>query len=204
MKEPFEKNVVVARDVFQQAGGVLRTRDAIAQGIHPRTLYAMRDLRLLQRLDRGLYRLSDLPPLSEPDLVTIAMKLPKGVICLISALNFHNITTQIPHAVHVAIKRGAEPPKLAHPPTQIYWFSGEAYTAGVEDHSIDHTIIRVYSAEKTIADCFKYRHKIGMDTVLEALTLYRALKKPSPRALLKYAKICRVENVMRPYLEAQI
>lgn len=155
----------------------------------------MRDAGILERLDRGLYRLTDLPPLSDPDLVTAANKIPKGVICLISALNFHDITTQIPHAVSIAVSRGTEPPRLDYPPIQLYWFTGEAYRAGIETHRIDSIQIPVYSAEKTLADCFKYRNKIGMDTVLEALTLYRDQEKPRPRKLIEYAKVCRVEKV---------
>lgn len=196
------KQIDTVRRAFRRGGGILRTGDALEQGIHPRTLYAMRDAGLLERLDRGLYRLTDLPPLSDPDLVTVANKIPKGVICLISALHFHDITTQIPHEVSIAVSRGTEPPRLEYPPIRLYWFSGAAFTAGIEPHRIDGTPVRIYSAEKTLADCFKYRNKIGMDTVLEALTLYRDQKKPKPRKLIEYAKVCRVEKVMRPYLEA--
>ncbi|ANO51890.1 type IV toxin-antitoxin system AbiEi family antitoxin domain-containing protein [Woeseia oceani] len=196
------KQVDAARRVFQRGGGILRTREALDHGIHPRTLYAMRDEGLLERLDRGLYRLTDLPPLSDPDLVTAANKIPKGVVCLISALHFHDITTQIPHAVSIAVSRGTEPPRLDYPPIRLYWFSGTAFSAGVQTHRIDNSQVRIYSAEKTLADCFKYRNKIGMDTVLEALTLYRDQHKPKPQKLIEYARICRVEKVMRPYLEA--
>ncbi len=197
-----DKQIEAARRVFRHGGGTLRTGEALEQGVHPRTLYAMRDAGLLERLDRGLYRLAGLPPLSDPDLVTVANKVPRGVVCLVSALHFHDITTQIPHAVSIAVSRGTEPPRLEHPPIHLYWFSGEAFTAGIEAHRIDNTRVQVYSAEKTLADCFKYRNKIGMDTVLEALTLYRDQKKPKPRKLIEYAKVCRVEKVMRPYLEA--
>lgn len=196
------KQFDTVRRAFRRGGGILRTGDALEQGIHPRTLYAMRDAGLLERLDRGLYRLTDLPPLSDPDLVTVANKIPKGVICLISALHFHDITTQIPHEVSIAVSRGTEPPRLEYPPIRLYWFSGAAFTAGIETHRIDGTPVRIYSAEKTLADCFKYRNKIGMDTVLEALNLYRDLHRPKPRNLIEYAKVCRVEKIMRPYLEA--
>ena len=197
-----DKQIDAVRRAFRREGGILRTGDALDQGIHPRTLYAMRDAGLLERLERGLYRLTDLPPLSDPDIVTVANKIPKGVICLISALHFHDITTQIPHEVSIAVSRGTEPPRLDYPPIRLYWFSGKAYTAGVEVHRIDGTPVQVYSAEKTLADCFKYRNKIGMDTVLEALNLYRDQTKPTPKKLVEYAKVCRVEKVMRPYLEA--
>lgn len=194
--------ITEALEAFREHGGILRTGEALDLGIHQRTLYALRDEGLLERLDRGLYRLADMPPLSDPDLVTVARKIPDGVICLISALHFHDITTQIPHVVSIAVRRGKEPPRLEYPPTKIYPFSGHAFTDGVETHSIDATHVRVYSPEKTIADCFKYRNKIGMDTVREAVELYRSHHKPRPRELLKFAKVCRVEKIMRPYLEA--
>ena len=196
------KHLDSAERIFQRNGGILKTGEALERGIHRRTLYAMRDAGILERLDRGLYRLANLPPLSDPDLITVARKISKGVICLISALHFHNITSQIPHAVSIAVSRGTEPPRLKFPPIRVYWFSGEAFTVGVEEHTIENTAIRVYCAEKTLADCFKYRNKIGMDMVLEALTLYRENGKPKPRKLLQFAKVCRVEKIMRPYLEA--
>lgn len=202
VKGATDKKIEAARRVFRQSGGTLRTGEALKHGVHPRTLYAMRDAGLLERLDRGLYRLSDLPPLSDPDLVTVAKKIPKAVICLISALHFHDITTRIPHTVSIAVPRGTEPPRLDHPPIHLHWFSGAAFTSGIELHDIDKTPVKVYSVEKTLADCFKYRNKIGMDTVLEALTLYRDQYKPKPGKLVEFAKVCRVEKVMRPYLEA--
>jgi len=198
------KQVEAAKTIFRRHDGILKTGKALSQGIHRRTLYAMRDEGMLVRLDRGLYRLADLPPLTDPDLVTVAHKIPQGVICLISALHFHNITTQIPHAVSIAVNRGTEPPRLVFPPIKIYWFSGEAFTAGVEQHSIENTTVQAYSAEKTLADCFKYRNKIGMDTVLEALELYRERGKPKPGKLIEFARACRVEKIMRPYLEAAL
>jgi len=199
--KPAPNKTEVAKELFLSNGGILRTGEALNLGIHRRTLYAMRDSGLLERLDRGLYRLADLPPLSDPDIVTVTRKIPDGVICLISALHFHDMTTQIPHAVSIAVRRGKEPPRLSYPPTKIYPFSGQAFTEGIEKHVIDKTTIRVYSAEKTIADCFKYRHKLGMDIVREALEFYRKNRKPNRRKLLQFARICRVEKVMRPYLE---
>lgn len=202
--KPVTTKTEVAKELFLKHGGILRTGEALNLGIHRRTLYAMRDSGLLERLDRGLYRLADLPPLSDPDIVTVTRKIPDGVICLISALHFHDMTTQIPHAVSIAVRRGKEPPRLSYPPTKIYPFSGQAFTEGIEKHVIDETTIRVYSAEKTIADCFKYRHKLGMDIVREALEFYRKNRKPNRRKLLQFARICRVENVMRPYLETML
>jgi len=195
---PFEKET----KAFNRGGGVLRTSAALRAGIHPRRLYEMRDSGVLERLGRGLYRLADLPPLSNPDLVTVAAKVPAGVLCLISALAYHEITTQIPHEVQLALPRGAEPPRLEHPPLRIFWFSGCAFTDGIERRKVDGIILRVYSPEKTLADCFKYRNKLGLDTVLEALRLYRTRKGTKVDDLMRFARVCRVEKVIRPYLEA--
>lgn len=197
-RDPFQN----ARAVFKKHGGLLKTTDALLAGIHPRTLYAMRDSGFLEQIARGLYRLADMPALESPDLVSIALKVQGGVICLISALSFHEITTQIPHEIYVALKRGTRTPRSSYPPLRIFRFSGKAFTEGVEAKEIDGVSIRIYSPEKTLADCFKYRNKIGMDTTLEALKLYRQRKRVKVEELLEYARICRVEKVMRPYLEA--
>lgn len=191
-----------AKQIFRRHGGVLRTSEAIRLGIHPRTLYAMRDEGILECLSRGLYRLADLPPLGNPDLVAVALKVPNGVICLISALAYHELTTQIPHEVYLALPRGTEPPRLEHPPVRLFWFTGEAFTAGIDTHQLDGVPVRIYSAEKTLADCFKYRNKIGLDTAVEALRLYRSRRRIDVDELMRFARICRVEKVMRPYLEA--
>lgn len=163
-------------------------------------LYQMRDRGVVEQLSRGLYRLADLPALSNPDLDRA--KVPSGVICLISALAYHEITTQIPHQVHVALPRGPEPPRLQHPPMCALWFTGKAFTEGIETRQVDGMRLRVHSPEKTLADCFKYRNKLGIDVFLEALKLYLARKRPRTVQLTKFAVMCRVERLMRPYLEA--
>jgi predicted transcriptional regulator of viral defense system len=191
-----------ATTVFHGHGGVLRTMEAVRLGIHPRTLYAMRDAGALEQLGRGLYRLADLPPLGNPDLVTVALRVPDGVLCLLSSLSFHEITTQIPHEIYVALKRGAEPPKLEHPPVRVFWFTGKAFTEGLETHVLDGIDVRVYGAAKSVADCFKYRNKLGLDVALEALKIYLREKRGSPDELVRFARVCRVENIMRPYIEA--
>ena len=175
--------------------------DAVQAGISRRTLYAMRDDGVVEQLSRGTYRLSSLPELSNPDLVTVATRIPAGVICLISALSFHELTTQIPHAVDVALARGTEKPRIDYPPVHVYWFSARAFTAGVETPLVDGKTIRIYCAEKSVADAFKYRNKLGMDVALESLKNWRAQNKNLQR-LIEYARVCRVEQVMRPYLEA--
>ncbi len=181
---------------------MLRTRDALRAGIHPRTLYELRDSGQIEQLSRGLFRLVDSPSPSHPDLLTIAMKITNGVLCLISALAWHELTTQIPHEIYVAIPRGAEAPRIDYPPVRHYWFSGKAYSEGIEIHTIDGVPLRVYSREKTLADCFKHRNRIGLDTVLESLKTYRQQGPVNTEMLLHYAEICRVRSVITPYLEA--
>ena len=193
-----------AKSVFNEHGGTLRTREALAAGIHPRTLYAMRDSGALDQTGRGLFRLAGMAPLSEPDLITVAKKVPKAVFCLITALAFHGLTTQIPHQVQIALPRTARHPRLDYPPIKAFRFSTNSYAASVEIHQIDGVSIRVYSAEKTLADAFKYRNKIGLDTAIEALRNYRNRRKPQFQKVMEFAKICRVERVIRPYLEASL
>lgn len=171
-------------------------------GIHPETLYKMRDSGKLSNLARGLYRVSDLPPLGNPDLATVALKVPRSVICLISALAFHELTAKIPHEVYLALPRGAEPSRLDHPPLRVFWFIKNAFEFGVKSHRLDVTRVRIYTPEKTVADCFKYRNKVGIDTAREALKIYLERKNRNLHALLKAAAVCRVSKVMRPYVEA--
>ena len=204
VQEQPKKNTsfAMAKAVFRRHGGVLRTSEALRSGIHPRTLYAMRDAGVLERLSRGLYRITDLPPLGNPDLVAVALKVPAGVICLISALAYHELTTQIPHEVYLALPRGAEPPRLDHPPVRVFWFTGKAFTEGIDTPELDGLAVRIYSVEKALADCFKYRNKIGLDTAVEALKRYVISRRVPVDKLMAYARICRVEKVIRPYLEA--
>ena len=188
--------------VFRRHAGILRTGQALAAGIHPRTLYALRDDGQIETLGRGLYRLADLPALGQPDLVVVAAKVPAGVVCLISALSFHEITTQIPHEVYVALPKGAERPRIQHPPLRPVWFSGKAYSEGIESHRTDGISVRVYGVSKTLADCFKFRNRIGLEVCLEALKLTRDRRKLDVQELLRFSRICRVEKVIRPYIEA--
>ena len=191
-------------EIFRQHGGQLRMSEAIKHGITRYRLYSLRDKGIIERVSRGIYRLVELPPISNPDLVTVSLRFPNAVICLVSALAWHDITTQVPHVVSVAVPRNARMPSLDYPPVQAHKFSNEAYTSGIEEHWIDGVAVKIYNAEKTLADCFKFRNKIGMDVVLEALRLYRTRRKFDLAKLLQYARICRVEKVMRPYLEATL
>jgi predicted transcriptional regulator of viral defense system len=191
-----------ARRVFRKHGGIMRMAKAVQVGIHRNTLYAMRDAGVIEQLSRGLFRLAETPPLANPDLVAVARRVPRGVVCLISALALHDLTTQIPHEVWLAVPRNSEPPRLDYPPIRVFRYANQAFAAGVEKRDMDDTEIRVYSREKTLADCFKFRNKIGLDTAVEALKRYKQQGRINADAIMRYAQTCRVANIMRPYLEA--
>ena len=193
-----------ARLLIAERNGMIRTRDALSDGIHPSILYRLRDSGVLERVSRGVYRLANEQPISNLDIVTVAARIPRAVICLISALSFHNITTQIPHAVSIALERGSEPPRIEHPPIDLHYFSRESLTAGIETHIIDGVTVRIYSPEKTLADCFKFRNRLGMNIVLEALRFYKEQSPFDVGKMMKYARICRVETIMKPYIEAML
>ncbi|HNW81403.1 MAG TPA: type IV toxin-antitoxin system AbiEi family antitoxin domain-containing protein [bacterium] len=190
-----------AENIFKEHGGKLRMNEAIKLGMTRYMLYSLRDKGVLEQVSRGVFRLASLPPMTNPDIVTVASRFPDAVICLISALYFHEITTQIPHEVFIAVSRKSRPPKIDFPPISVHKFSDAAYSEGYETHIIDGVPVKIYCAEKTIVDCFKFRNKIGMDVVLEALKIYKTRKEFKPDALMKYAKICRVEKIITPYLE---
>jgi len=196
-------NVIHARKLFREHGGMLRTSNALRLGIHPRSLYALRDSGEILPVGRGLYRLAKAPALSNPDWVSVSLRTPRAVVCLVSALAYHELTTQVPHYVDIALPSHAQVPKVDGVPLRVFWYPPSAFEAGVETVSVDRVPIRIYSPEKTIADCFKYRNKIGIDVAIEALRAYRERVRRLPiRKLMEYARICRVERVMRPYVEA--
>jgi predicted transcriptional regulator of viral defense system len=198
------KNFQSAVEIFEKQKGVMRSAQIFEQGIQPRTLYQMRDEGIVIQEGRGLYCLANHPAWSDPDLAIVSLQIPKGVICLISALYFHNITTQIPYEVHVALPKDSEKPRLRHPPIRFFWVSPEPFKAGIETHTIDHVDIKVYSVAKTIADCFKFRNKIGMDVALEALREGLRKKKCTPDQIMRFARVDRVERIILPYLEALV
>jgi len=146
-----------AENLFRDRGGIMRMSEALAAGVSRSTLYAMRDAGELEVLSRGLYRLASLPALESSDLVTVAARVPNGVVCLISALAYHELTTQIPHAVDVAIAYGSEKPRIGFPPVNIYWFKGKAFSEGIEASIIDGRAVRIYSPEKSVADALQDR-----------------------------------------------
>jgi predicted transcriptional regulator of viral defense system len=181
--------------------GMLRPCDLQGIGVPRVVLTRLVAAGQLEKLARGLYHLPGAQFSESGSLIMIAAKVPQAVFCLLTALQFHELTTQLPRQVWISMPRGSHVPKIDYPPTKMVQFSGEAYSAGIEIHHRDQTSIQVYSVAKTVADCFKHRHKIGLDVAIEALRDTRAQKKASADELWRFAKICRVANVMRPYLE---
>jgi len=202
MRVPSEIAIRSATEIFRAGGGILRTSAAVTAGIQYSTLYWMRDNGLLETLGRGLYRLADLPALSDQDLVTVSARVPEAVICLISALSFHHVGTQIPHRVSIALPPKAWEPQVDNPPLQVYRMSGDALARGVEMHVIDERQVKIFSVAKTVADCFKFRNKIGLDVALEALQEALRSRKTTPAEIMEYAQVDRVTRIIRPYLEA--
>jgi predicted transcriptional regulator of viral defense system len=180
----------------------MQTKDALDLGIHPRTLYRLRDEGVVVQVSRGIYRLASLPPLSQPDIATVALRVPRAVICLTSALAYHDVTSEIPHEVHIALPRRTKTPRLDFPPIRVFWFSGPALSEGIDVVEIDGVDVRVYDLPKTVIDCFRFRNKIGLDVAIEALNEAIKRKGVRPAELLRYARLCRIETVLLPYLEA--
>ena len=189
---------------FVKKHGIIRIRDATEQGIHPEYLRRLCEKGLLVKMGRGIYIPADSETSPNVGLAQVAKRLPHGVICLLSALQFHNIGTQSPFEVWTAIDRKAAKPKIDYPPVRILRFSGKALSEGVETHRIEGVKVKIYNKAKTIADCFKYRNKIGLDIALEALKDCRQRRLCTNDQLWKYSKICRVSKVMKPYLEATL
>lgn len=182
--------------------GMLRPSDLQEAGVSRVVLTRLIASGELERVDRGLYRLAQSQSSDSESLTAIAVKVPQAVFCLLTALQFHELTTQLPRQVWIAMPRGSHKPRIDYPPLKMVQFTGEAYSEGIETHERDRVQIRVYGAAKTVVDCFKHRNKIGLDVALEALKDARAKQKASADELWRFAKICRVANVMRPYLEA--
>jgi len=184
--------------------GLITDGEVRAMGIHPQTLKRLVESGKLERVARGRYRLPD-PDYALTEhhgLVLASAAAPSGVICLLSALQFHVIGTQLPRQVWMALDRGVRKPAIEYPPLRVVRFSGEALAAGVEEHTLEGQTVCVYNVAKTLADCFKYRNKIGLDVALEALNDAWRDRRFQMSGVEHYARICRVRNVMRPYLEA--
>lgn len=182
--------------------GTVRSRDLVSAGATRTQLSRMVAAGELVRVARGLYAAPGYQSSEHGALVAVAKRAPGVLFCLLTALRFHDLTTQAPFEVWIAIGNKAHPPRLDYPPLRTLRFSAESLSTGVESHRVDGTALRVTGVAKTVADCFKFRNKIGLDVALEALREARRAKKASADELWRYARLNRVSNVMRPYLEA--
>ena len=200
MKSAKEKAI----DIIQNRGGFIRTHEAFGQGIHRRTLYGLRDEGALISTTRGIYRLADMDIPAEINLVEVAKAVPNGVICLISALSFHGLTTQVPHEIWIAIERKTRKPKIIYPPVRVIYYSNSPFQAGIGMHRIMEQEVPIYDAPKTVIDCFRWRNTVGLDVALEAARDYLKQRDASLAKLMEYAKICKVEKLVMPYLQAMI
>ena len=188
----------------EKQGGIARARELTRGGISRATLQRLVESGALRKVARGLYAIASYKPSERHQLAEVALRSPRGVLCLLTALRFHDLTTQSPRGVWMALPNKAHKPHSLHVKLNVVWLSGAALTHGIETHNIDGVAVRIYSAAKTIADCFKFRNKIGLDVAIEALRDYRQNKRSSLDELYRYARICRVAAVMRPYLEMTV
>ena len=192
------------KNFFQRHGGVVRFSAILKAGFHPDSLNALKKKNEVEKIGRGLYRLTDSIPGSHPDFVTASLQAPRGVICLLSALAFHEATSEIPKYVHIAIPVNSHANRIQYPPVRFYRFAPQAWKAGIGAYEIESHKIKVYCLAKTIADCFKFRNKIGADVAREALKIAITEKNVQPKEIMRYAKICRVDSIIKPTLEAML
>ena len=182
--------------------GIARTAEIEARGVPRAQLYQLVETGLVERLARGVYVASGHAPTAEHTLAHVTKRVPAGVFCLLTALQFHDLTTQSPGEVWIALPEKARKPRLDYPRLRVARFSGKALTSGIETHQIEGVEIRVYSAAKTVADCFKYRNKVGIDVAVEALRDFSRSHRGGATELARFAKVCRVSRVMQPYLDS--
>ena len=197
MAKPFQK-------IMQYIGqhGMVRPRDIEAIGLPREYLVRLHRQGKLNRHGRGIYTLPDANVTERHSYAEVAKRVPEAAICLLSALAFHEITTQNPASVWIALRKGARTPALSSPSLRVVRLSGLSLTEGIENHNVEGVPVRVYSAAKTVADCFKFRNKIGLDVAIEALKDCLRQKKATVNEIHRYARVCRVGKVIRPYMEA--
>lgn len=188
-------------EFIRKKGGFANTSDLINAGFYKALIGEALDSGRIERLSRGVYSLVEIPDMQYPDLVAVSVLIPRGVICLISALSFHEITDEIPHYIDVAIPTQSRAKEIKNIPVRYYRFSKKTWKSGIEEHDIDGHKIRVYSLAKTIADCFRFRNQIGMDVARSALKNTLEQKKASHREIMKYAAVGRVTRIIKPILE---
>lgn len=189
---------------LRKKGGMASYSELSKAGFNKTLLKTSLKNNRVNRVDRGLYRLSENMSFSNPDLVAISIKIPRGVICLLSALAFHEATNEIPKYVDVAIPRGTHENRIKYPPIRFYRFGPKVWEAGIENREIDDHKIKIYCLAKTVVDCFKFRNRIGVNVAREALKVAITEKHIEPKEIMQYAKICRVDKIIKPMLETML
>lgn len=190
--------------VFKTHSGFARTKDILAAGIHSRNIKRVREKGQVIQVKRGLYRLAEIPQISNQGFIDLARAVPEGVICLLSALSYFELTTFNPSVTSMAICRGSREPKIEYPPVEFYHFSKKQFEAGISKKKIKGYKIRIYNPEKTICDCFRYRNKLGLDIAKEGLSEYLKRKDRNLEKLLEYAEICRIKPLLKIWLNAMV
>ena len=190
--------------VFKKHKDFARTKDILAAGIHTRNIKRAREEGQIIQVKRGLYRLAEIPLISNQGFIDLARAVPDGVICLLPALSYYELTTFNPSVISMAICRGSREPKINYPPVEFYHFSKKQFEAGLSKIKIKGHEIRIYNPEKTICDCFRYRNKLGLDIAKEGLSEYLKRKDRDLEKLLEYAEICRIKPLLQTWLNAMI
>ena len=190
--------------VFKINNGYARSKDILAEGIHPRDIKNILDKGLIIKVKNGLYKLTDIPVISNQSFIDLARAVPEGVICLLSALSYYELTTFNPSIISMAIYRKSWRPKIEYPPVEFYYFSTKQFEAGINEIKIKPHKVRIYCPEKTICDCFRYRNKLGLDIAKEGLSEYLKQKDRNLEKLVEYAEICRVKPLLQTWLNAMI
>ena len=190
--------------VFKKHKDFARTKDILAAGIHTRNIKRARERGQVIQVKRGLYRLAEIPLISNQGFIDLSRAVPGGVICLLSALSYYELTTFNPSIISMAICRGSREPKIEYPPVEFYHFSKKQFEAGINKIKIKAHEIRIYNPEKTICDCFRYRNKLGLDIAKEGLSEYLKRKDRNLEKLLEYAEICRIKPLLQTWLNAMI
>ncbi len=191
-------------EIFKNHNGYARSKDILAEGIHPRDIKDILDKGIIIKVKNGLYRLRDTPVISNQSFIDLARAVPEGVVCLLSALSYYELTTFNPSIISMAIRHKAWRPKIKYPPVEFYYFSTKQFETGIDEITIKGYKVRIYSPEKTICDCFRYRNKLGLDVAKEGLSEYLKRKDRDLEKLLKYAEICRVKRLLETWINAMI
>ncbi len=199
-----EKIITEVIQYFKRNYGYAYLKDLKKEGVHTDTVRKLLKDGIIEKVKPGVYKLTDLPMLSNQSMIDICMAMPKAVVCLHSALSYYGLTTTLPSLVLVAISRDSKPVKIAYPPVEVFYFSRQNYRTEIDEIHEKTGKFKIYNIEKTIIDCFRYRNKLGEDTALEGLRNYLKGENSNINKLLKYAKIGRMTNIIKPYIEAML